>query len=799
MAPANSPTLRFGWLICLIAAAVYCVWLGVHWLPLDYSDKELAAFVSRVWDVQQQLRAGQGLPWWTPYYMSGSSYGLNHSQGFYLVPSLFFARFVSLHVAVKLTALLAIFASAVAMYCCARHFLKNDWAATLAALAFLLHPQQIIRAAGAEHLGISVFMPFMPLSFWLLARALETARWRDAFWCALALVGLLWTHNKMAFVHGVFLAGYIVYWFWPAERRRAWQKPARTLGWIAVLTALLGAPILLPGLLEARYVKLLSGEADLLKGWQRNYAFKSLLALVDRDAILTRQAVDGVMKVVQNLGGVRSQDELQQVQWVIGLQADAPEKYAGIVMLAVLATTALFNDRRVNRRLFWLLVGFVLLSLMLATGPTNVLEAHWTTFTALTSLDGVPGSVTVAVWLCLLVTGAFLVLFYRRKLTTLPKRLVAAGAFVLFLVLPAFPLLAQVPFFKEVRAPFVFYDGPGSFFMALLVGFFITDVVKRRDPLVVCAVAVLLVVDYWPYQKPAKDNGVPARTLANLRTSYGKLRNDADWVKTYSLSGRYFHLLGPMYGGKPQVWEAFYNWMAPLGMGVLNNSAWSSLQHHRAFLNLVGARYVVFDKTDPSNTGPQSQQILAAYRQMFPAVAVENEDFVVFRNDFAREYLTAYRRAYLQPGDFRQAGPTVLALAARDWPVVHEAVGEVERNMPPGPGPRVTLGDVQLSRLNNGTIRITATAPEACLAVIAESYYPYWYATLNGQPARVVRVSCGLIGLWLPAGTHQIVLRYQSPRLYFLGAIVSVLSLVIGLGTVAFATRRSSRAGRCPA
>src|SRR2546422_9483021 len=138
MQPPSPSPAKTGLWITLLAALAYCAWLGAHWLPLGYSDKELAAFVSRVWDVQRELRQHHHFPWWTPFYMSGSSYGLNHSQGFYLLPSLIFASFTDIHTAVKLTALLAIFAGALTMYGCARYFLKNEWAAALAGIAFLL-------------------------------------------------------------------------------------------------------------------------------------------------------------------------------------------------------------------------------------------------------------------------------------------------------------------------------------------------------------------------------------------------------------------------------------------------------------------------------------------------------------------------------------------------------------------------------------------------------------------------------------------------------------------------------------
>ena len=72
----------------------------------------------------------------------------------------------------------------------------------------------------------------------------------------------------------------------------------------------------------------------------------------------------------------------------------------------------------------------------------------------------------------------------------------------------------MLPLFKEIRAPFVFYDLPAVFFEAMLSGFFVTDVLgtekwRAHVPKIVAGVALLMLLDYWPYQKATKDNGVP--------------------------------------------------------------------------------------------------------------------------------------------------------------------------------------------------------------------------------------------------------------------------------------------------
>ncbi len=89
-----------------------------------------------------------------------------------------------------------------------------------------------------------------------------------------------------------------------------------------------------------------------------------------------------------------------------------------------------------------------------------------------------------------------------------------------------------------------------------------------------------------------------------------------------------------------------------------------------------------------------------------------------------------------------------------------------------------------MTRESDELVRIKATAPTNCLAVIAESYYPFWHAEVDGQPTEVLRVSCGLMGLDLKSGAHEIVLHYEPPRSYAASGAVSIVALLAGIGVV---------------
>ena len=76
------------------------------------------------------------------------------------------------------------------------------------------------------------------------------------------------------------------------------------------------------------------------------------------------------------------------------------------------------------------------------------------------------------------------------------------------------------------------------------------------------------------------------------------------------------------------------------------------------------------------------------------------------------------------------------------------------------------------------------------MAVVAESYYPFWQAKLDGKATEVLRANCGLMGIELSAGRHEIELRYQIPRAYVIACWISLLTLV---GCVVVSIRLSKK------
>jgi hypothetical protein len=768
----------------------YAIWLGAHWLPLSYSSGEIPLYASRVWDMHAELARSGHVAFWSSVFMNGSSTALPYTC-FPLVPWFLLAPVVGLVAAGKLVALASIAASGVTMFFCARHFVKAERAALFAALAYLFHPLLLVRAAGPEHISVVVFAALLPLGWLLFARVVEESRAVDVARCAATFALLSWTQDKQMTLQLPFLGVFAVASL--ARRKDGRPTTVRALALLGAQTILLTAFFVVPVASEVKLLRLFEGEP--LDGWQRFFSIHSLGDLVTRS---------------------RSEP-----------------CYFGVVLAALIGAAALFPKVRKDRPAFWLLAAFLAAAVALGHGPESVGSALARAF--FVSEGGASGSPTS---IGALESGVFLVaagvgaLTLRSKLTTLRARLCAVTALAAFVFVPWFRLLALAPLYQDIRAPDAFCQVPCAFFGALLAGFFVTDALeprvtsRNRSAVFVGLLAGLLVLDASSFQLPMMQSDVSEATIDRARALYARLGEEAkhEGGKVFLAAGtRPFHLMGPSWGGPPLVNEELLGYMAPRWSGRLRGPASAPFERTRGYLDLVGAHWVVFDK---AGTSPRRQEKLAAYRSAF-ALDFEDEDVVVFHTTTAHSYVSGYARTALAVGDSRELPALAVDLASAGYLLVqapHDRIEvtpleELSRSTsvyvstpPASPLPAevtpkiVVLGtgsprlpptqprgepieDVVVTR--DAAERITArfTSRVPCIAVVDESFYPYWHATLDGRPVEPLRVAYGLIGVATTEGAHQLELRYEAPRAYAWSALLSALTLAV-TGVIAFASRR---------
>jgi len=87
---------------------------------------------------------------------------------------------------------------------------------------------------------------------------------------------------------------------------------------------------------------------------------------------------------------------------------------------------------------------------------------------------------------------------------------------------------------------------------------------------------------------------------------------------------------------------------------------------------------------------------------------------------------------------------------------------------------------------------IDVNATGSGLLVLSEIYYPGWKATVNGQPAEILKVDGALRGIVVPRGADRIVLEYV-PLSFYAGMTISLLTGAIVLLAWIFSWRERKK------
>ncbi|MBX3415717.1 MAG: hypothetical protein KF708_23740 [Pirellulales bacterium] len=152
----------------------------------------------------------------------------------------------------------------------------------------------------------------------------------------------------------------------------------------------------------------------------------------------------------------------------------------------------------------------------------------------------------------------------------------------------------------------------------------------------------------------------------------------------------------------------------------------------------------------------------------------------------------------------RQRTDEVLARLAQALPDMHLAVVERQTRREAASSDHeaartdAPLGEGAVLRDDVNELEIEVRLNRESLVVLADAFDPAWVAThaATGEALEIVRVNRVLRGVWLPAGQHRVIFRYQPTWLYA-GGIVSAMTLLVS-GTLLVASVRR-RAGSCRA
>jgi hypothetical protein len=88
-----------------------------------------------------------------------------------------------------------------------------------------------------------------------------------------------------------------------------------------------------------------------------------------------------------------------------------------------------------------------------------------------------------------------------------------------------------------------------------------------------------------------------------------------------------------------------------------------------------------------------------------------------------------------------------------------------------------TRASIISSRFSAHRIEIVVEADQPSLLVVAQSYHPWWRASVDDKSSRLWQANYAFQALEIPEGRHRVTLAYRD-RSFFLGTTVSIATLL---------------------
>ena len=153
-----------------------------------------------------------------------------------------------------------------------------------------------------------------------------------------------------------------------------------------------------------------------------------------------------------------------------------------------------------------------------------------------------------------------------------------------------------------------------------------------------------------------------------------------------------------------------------------------------------------------------------------PWQRIHSGDVKIYRNNAVMSGATFIPHAELSPDD-------ALTLAAMQSP--HFDPRQTVY-LARGGGGDGGSGEVDILQWTPETIRLHTRAATAGTLLVADAWYPGWQATVDGEPVSVQRADLLLRAVAVPAGSHELIMRFR-PRSLRWGAGISLLGLFLAL------------------
>ncbi len=743
---------------------------GAYFYFAGVEIPSIPADFSKARDFLNAAKSVGWLPWWSPMFLQGTSLAADWS--FMASNAVLWAFSVPLGFLIgpKLAVVAVLILGVAGAFSFISRLTGDRACAYPAAILFLLCPSLLTRAAGSEQFATVFSLALLPWAFLALLIFFRGPSRRTALLAAMAFaaVSLASGITGLLALPVVLVYSALAYFDQPREARPG----LHLLVWAAAAYVLLAVVPNLPGLRESGFMTMF--ELGPFKAWQLAFSTKSALGWIDRGGLLT-EGIDGAYAPTTANGGT-----------YLGL---------GVFLLFVAALfLGTLHDSAEGRKARRFLA-LALFTFWLSFGPKGVLGGHM--FFLSLSLH-IPDFTPALGWFLL---AAQVWIIFKITPPEWPGRLAIAGAIsLIYLAVPGFRLLEWLPLYKNIRAPFDFFQLTGAICVVFAAAIVARLLFARVRPGVLrsglaAAVGCLLLLDVAPYARPLFLPGLEPRVFPDFLAAQAHLKASPVAGRVYAFSGRYFYLLTPYLSGRALVAEAFHSHLQQRGAALLQAGAFTTDETLASFLNISGTSHVLLDKND-QDIPPDLQE---RFRKLLP-VGFENDSFVILVND------QSLGAGFLAQ-DFIQATDSLPPVATAAFGSARFNMATIESpafpDTEPGLRGKVVDGRIEASKSGEpmtegrpfskvalsgaGTYQkvLFAASGSPGWLVMNQAWHPDWKAFQGGKQKRIHRAFLAFSAVKTD-GTQPVEFRFQPPWWYSFCAGTALLAWTAAILSLLF-------------
>ena len=771
--PSRPNLLALGILSLFIVVLSLPMFSG-QWLASPHGDQYSSGYAFDAWETQQWRESGS-IPLWNPMILGGLPYLAVVTHGDTLYPTALLRAFLPAHVVINLSFFLHYILAGFFMYLLLRRFAVSWTGAVTGGIAYQLSGI-LISLVQPGHDGKLFVSTLFPLALLALVVALRDRRfWGYPLLAVTIALCLLSPHVQATYyllvATGLF-ALYLTFGEGNAESLR--PRLARLgLALVAIIAGFgMGMPQILPFL---EYIP----HSPRAGGYSVGYAGSTSYGIPwDHVPELFLAGFTGAVETYWGSNPLKLHSEY------LGLP---------VIALAIFG----FGDRR--RRLVWWMSGIGLLFLLISLGGATPFYHLWWLVMPYVKKTRAPGMVFFVVAFCVSMFAALGVTRLERgegQPRVARIWLIAAGVVALLGAIgvfgqmaaslaPADRFAAAIPQGGEIRlSPII-----GALFLAA-VAVLVWGRLQGRVPALAFALGLPLLVgtdlwrdgrQFWTYS--------PQPSAGLYRDDAVITRLKATPSPTRVLDVGVYPQNVLMAHGIPQVLGYQGNELRYYDDLLGGRNEWRYLLSSTRLWPLLAVRFVLI---------PDSTTLPGYHLVQGPVTTAAGSRAFVYEADTIPPYARVIPAAVkiendsaIAPtlADPRMPGYDRVVLLTSDAPITPRPI-QREMPTPSASRARVTAWDA-----GKMTVELDPTPRDSSYVMIAENWYLDWRATVDGQPAQILRGDNSLLTIPVAPGARKIELDYHS-RTYARGKLIAFVTLLIVLaGCVVpplVARRRSS-------